>query len=386
MLLDSRKDHVKFWRPQILLLVSNPRSCCDLITFVNDIKKSGLFVLGHVKLGDLDSEEVDPCMTDYPYWLNLIDKLKVKAFVDMTLAKSIRDGVHHLIRCAGLGGMKPNTIIMGYYDNANQQDTLSKRKVTTPRRIRFYTSSPVEEDDTIFDQFPQLRTSESERQMTNLEYLQIVADAVKMRKNVCLCRHFHNLDKDMILKSKKPKYIDVWPVNFFNPESSNYFDNTCLFMLQLACILTMVPKWKKSTKLRIFLCVDTRHADSGRKQKKLQQLLTQLRILGEIKAVPWDHLVTSSTPDGASEEENPSSPVTPTVHAEINEEYLAGVNMLIKSHCDNTAVTFCYLPLPETQPSNEEATRFLRRLDLMTSDLPPTVLVHGLFPVTSTTL
>ncbi|PIO63525.1 hypothetical protein TELCIR_14873, partial [Teladorsagia circumcincta] len=62
--------------------------------FVNDLKKSGLYVIGHVRKGELDSTQaVDPLQQVFPYWLSLVDYLKLKAFVELTLSNSIREGI-----------------------------------------------------------------------------------------------------------------------------------------------------------------------------------------------------------------------------------------------------------------------------------------------------
>ena len=124
LMLDVRKDHVKFWRPQILLLISNPRHNCALIQFVNSLKKSGLYILGHVHVNDEELDDTfdkDPSVTEANNWLKLVDHLDVKAFTEITVAKSIREGSQQLARISGLGAMKPNTVILGFGTKAEDR-------------------------------------------------------------------------------------------------------------------------------------------------------------------------------------------------------------------------------------------------------------------------
>lgn len=376
-MLDIRREHIKFWRPQILLMVSNPRCCCPLLDFINDMKKGGLYVLGHVQIGHLDDQDVDPCQTQYPAWLKLVDTLRIKAFVEVTLASSVQEGLQHLIRLSGLGGMKPNTICFGFYDDAVQLDSYTDQIVRHKRHFRFYSQND-NEDDIMQEIFPP-RHNGKLKLLNEDEYVHMLRDVFKMKKNVCLFRHFHRLNKLNIFKSKS-NFIDVWPMNLFKPDSVNYFDNTCLFMLQLACILHMVPKWKSSTILRIFMCVASCTEDTNTKERKLSEILRQLRIPAIIEPV---HIETAGmTPyDQASGRTRMDDFLQ---GGALDNEYLLMLNSLIKMHSQHAAVVFCYLPrLPFIGPL---PAWYLPQLDTLTSDLPPTVLVHGTHPVTSTTL
>lgn len=61
-------------------------------------------------------------------------------------------------------------------------------------------------------------------------------------------------------RSKHVKYIDVWPINVFNPTSGDPFDMVSLFMMQLAVI--MLAKWKH-LRVRIFLCETNEESTVG---------------------------------------------------------------------------------------------------------------------------
>lgn len=111
----------------MLLLVNNPRSACPLIDFINDLKKGGLYVLGHVVTkSSIDSTNSDPALEMVPHWLNLIDHLKVKAFVEITVANTLREGLQHLMRLSGMGAMKPNTVVLGFLDKEKPNDFLQR--------------------------------------------------------------------------------------------------------------------------------------------------------------------------------------------------------------------------------------------------------------------
>ena len=57
LLLDERKSHRKYWRPSVLLLGDAP----PLMSFCNDLKKGGVYVVGKVLLGELSdlAETID---------------------------------------------------------------------------------------------------------------------------------------------------------------------------------------------------------------------------------------------------------------------------------------------------------------------------------------
>lgn len=83
----------------MLLLVNKPATCCQLMDFVNDLKKSGLYVIGHVQRGSMNKgkgEAFDPLQQIYPYWLSLVDYLKIKSFVELTLTETIRIGIQQV--------------------------------------------------------------------------------------------------------------------------------------------------------------------------------------------------------------------------------------------------------------------------------------------------
>jgi len=47
-----------------------------------------------------------------------IDQLNLKGFAEVICAPSVRHGMQALMLSAGIGGMKPNTVVLGFFDES----------------------------------------------------------------------------------------------------------------------------------------------------------------------------------------------------------------------------------------------------------------------------
>uniref|UniRef100_A0A4W4EIT1 Solute carrier family 12 member 6 n=1 Tax=Electrophorus electricus TaxID=8005 RepID=A0A4W4EIT1_ELEEL len=116
--LEEGPPHTKNWRPQLLVLlkldedahVKSPR----LLTFASQLKAGkGLTIVGTVLPGNFLYSFGDSLAAEQTL-KHLMEKERVKGFVQCIVAQKPRDGISHMIQSSGLGGMRPNTVVMGW--------------------------------------------------------------------------------------------------------------------------------------------------------------------------------------------------------------------------------------------------------------------------------
>ncbi|XP_040264918.1 solute carrier family 12 member 4 [Bufo bufo] len=158
--LEEGPPHTKNWRPQLLVLlkldedlhVKYPR----LLTFASQLKAGkGLTIVGTTVQGNfLDSYgEVQAAEQTIK---NMMEIEKVKGFCQVIVSNKIREGISHLIQSCGLGGMKHNTVMLGWpYGWRQSEDprswktfietvrctTAAHLALMVPKNIPFYPSN-----------------------------------------------------------------------------------------------------------------------------------------------------------------------------------------------------------------------------------------------------
>ncbi|XP_076039527.1 bumetanide-sensitive sodium-(potassium)-chloride cotransporter-like isoform X2 [Oratosquilla oratoria] len=124
--LGGLEDHVKTYRPQLLVLAGAPRDRPPLLHFANTITKNmSLLVVGHY-LKDPAPPRVKRRLTDTSTrWLQ---HNKIRAFYAVADGPSVYDAARSLMANVGLGKLKPNVVLMGYksdWKEAPREDLLT---------------------------------------------------------------------------------------------------------------------------------------------------------------------------------------------------------------------------------------------------------------------
>lgn len=113
-------------RPQLLVLlkldedlhVKHP----GLLTFASQLKAGkGLTIVGSVIVGNFLENYGDALAAEQTI-KHLMEAEKVKGFCQLVVAAKLKEGISHLIQSCGLGGMKHNTVVMGWPNGWRQSE------------------------------------------------------------------------------------------------------------------------------------------------------------------------------------------------------------------------------------------------------------------------
>ena len=270
--LDVRKVHVKFWQPQILLvqlpeggetLKDKDSVAGRLISFASDLKNTGTLTVGHIIVGELENslDRIEELLLEREA---LKESLGVKAFTEVTVAPSMSLGVQQLTMSAGIGALRPNTVLLGMMSPSG-------------------------------DGSPSVVS----------EYVGSVRAALSLRKTVLIASGFEVFSRDNVsslleattdewqrmaridISGHGPRAggrIDVW-LPPFGSEGVGAQDEEArvLVTLQLAQILHSVPFWASNTRLRC--CVLTTADAAQTQEARLQEIMKKSRMYFDLEVI-----------------------------------------------------------------------------------------------------
>ncbi|KAJ5080454.1 solute carrier family 12 [Anaeramoeba ignava] len=413
--MDMKKEHIKFWRPQFLLLIDQPHLPLPLLDFINNLKKGGLYIIGNIFHSSFDEDKTIQGLQSRRSALYEVIKLtKIKAFPQVLFSQNFRAGAQSLMLSSGIGEMKPNTIILDIPNsstlieditlidsdeldindieqNKSQKKNMNKGQSehisindespykfkSKKEKKQFYIQSQLDKLIEIFETSDEREEDES----VNYYYYSMI-DAKKIGMNIILTTNFNRLDKNEIVKFSKKKQgkktIDIWLLNFpysgfFNSISQNYEEDDVDIISQLSdstsisllfgYIIHQTNIWKKHTTIRLLAFAQNEGMKLETK-KFLKFILFSLRIEAKVKVIiPENGINEIFTEDEKSEGNNQEKYFS---NQNLSNEK---VNQLILQQSKETCLIF--IPLEEIIPE------IIKEVQAISNNLPPITFFHA---------
>ncbi|KAK5915618.1 hypothetical protein CesoFtcFv8_001194 [Champsocephalus esox] len=411
--LSGVEDHVKNFRPQILALTGSARARPALLDLAHSFSKNyGLCLTCEVFVGPRSEalEELNAGMEKNQLWLR---KTKRKAFYAAVACDSFREGTESLLQASGLGRMKPNTLMVGFQRNWRiagaesvqsyvgiLHDAFDFEYGTVLLRMNegLDVSHIVEAEE---DMLKAAKEQQDNEMMQNggksrglfRKSRKSSQQVLATRVSVCgpppqqVAKMNERLSEaSSQFRKKQPKgTIDVWWL----------FDDGGLALL-LPYILTTRKKWKDCS-LRIFIAGQPGRTEQDKQEMK--SLLQKFRIkCTDINVI--DDIHVQPSPNSLKKLEEMIEPFClhegskDTAQAEamrkehpwkITDEELSSfeektnlqirLNELLQENSKSANLIIVSMPIARKESVSDYL--YMAWLDILTKDLPPTLLIRG---------
>jgi len=376
--LNEQQEHVKTYRPKVLLLSGNPAHRLPLVDFGNLLtKKMSLLICAHI-LDENQAADMNTMKLNVGSWLK---DHGIKSFYSVSCNKSMSEGVRNAVSLTGLGKLSPNMILMGYSNEKENLDVIQQyyeiltvafeqKLAVGILRLKNGTdySSVVASEETIIneeideeEEENQTKKKKSTKKSKKVEAIYRGKDGKLLPKNIIDdIQHFR--------AKRRVGNIDVWWL----------YDDGGLTLL-----LPYILKTRKqfaSCKLRVFSLAN-RADDFDRETRNLATLLAKFRIdFSEVMIIPD---ITKKADTETKEEfkrilaKYPADAVSENAiatNAERTNRHLRTAELLREKSISSELIVMT-LPLPRRE--GIPPALYMAWLEIMTKGLPPVLMTRG---------
>ncbi|XP_003216468.2 solute carrier family 12 member 2 isoform X1 [Anolis carolinensis] len=426
--LTGVEDHVKNFRPQCLVMSGPPNSRPALLHLVHAFTKNvGLMICGHVHMSPR-RQAMKELTTDMPKYQRWLIKNKMKAFYAPVRAEDLRDGTQYLMQAAGLGRMRPNTLVLGFKKDwqtadMNEVDTYInllhdafdiQYGVVVIRLREGLDISHLQGQEEVLSS--QEKSPVTKDIIVNVDYSKKPETVTS--KPVSEKAPIHKEEEEDVktptqpLLKKDPKGLPI-PLNltdqrlldassqFQKKQGKNNIDVWWLFddgglTLLIPYLLTTKKKWK-DCKIRVFIGGKINRIDHDR--RAMATLLSKFRIdfsdimvLGDINTKPkkeniaaFEEMIEPFRLHEDDKEQDVADKMKEDEPWRITDNELElyktkshrqiRLNELLKEH--SSTANLIVMSLPVARKSAVSSALYMAWIEALSKDLPPVLLVRG---------
>lgn len=119
--LEGEKYHIKNWRPNVLVFTGQPHNREHLASLASWLSiGQGIVTFYQLIVGDPENVQTNELSVSARKQIrNFIAEGKIKAFADVNVVRNFYTGALTVAQTHGLGGLKPNIVLMGLSDKSD---------------------------------------------------------------------------------------------------------------------------------------------------------------------------------------------------------------------------------------------------------------------------